>query len=145
MIEKFSKEELESIKTTYFNILALLLNKESIKSKYFGCLLKWGMQLELSSNDLHYIEHSFNHLKFEMPETNLEKINAMFDLVYMIYLDNIVEDIELEVAAHYAEHLGFHKSIVGELFQSIATAPFDGKGKEALKKELSEFLKSQNY
>jgi len=145
MIEKFSKEELESIKTTYFNILALLLSKETIRSKYFGCLLKWGMQLELSSKDLHYIEHSFSHLKFEMPETNLEKINAMFDLVYMIYLDNIVEDIELEVASHYAEHLGFHKSIVGELFQNIATAPFDGKDKNELKKELSEFLKSQSY
>ena len=55
-------------------------------------------------------------------------------------LDNVVEDIELEVAAIYAAKLGFKSYIVGELFKAIATAPFDGKSTSEVRKEVEGFL-----
>jgi hypothetical protein len=61
----------------------------------------------------------------------------------MIYLDQVVEDVELEVASIYAERLGFKNSLVGDLFKSIATAEFDLSSAEDIRKEVIDFLKIQ--
>ncbi|QSE96868.1 hypothetical protein [Fulvivirga lutea] len=135
-----AKEELQSIKLSFFNILALFLSQEKIESKYVGCLLKWSAQLGLSQKDLHKIEGEFDKMQFQMLDNRIEKMEAIYHLVHMIYLDNIVEDIELEVAAVYAEKLGFKPEIVGELFKAIATAAFDGSNPAAVKQNVEEFL-----
>lgn len=140
-MEALSKNELESVKNSFFNILALFLKEEKVESKYVACLLKWSAQLSLTQNDLHNIEQNFDHLTFSSPEDRLAKMEAVYHIVHMIYLDNIVEDIELEVASLYAQKLGFEPYVVGELFKAIATAPFDGKSNSAVREEVKEFLK----
>lgn len=140
MNEKFTEEEYESIKRSYFNILALFLSKESVESKYVACLLKWSAQLNLSQKDLHMIEEDFDRIPFELPNEKVERLEAIYHLVHMIYLDNIVEDIELEVASIYAQNLGFKPYIVADLFKSIATAPFDGTSTAKVRDEVKEFL-----
>ncbi|MDX1628274.1 MAG: hypothetical protein R3345_06215 [Fulvivirga sp.] len=137
---KLDKEELESIKKSYFNILSLFLGENEVESKYVACLLKWGVQLNLSHEDLHHIEDNFDQLEFEIPASKVDRMEAIYHLVHMIYLDNIVEDIELEVAGIYANKLGFKSYIVGELFKAIATAPFDGKSTTEVRKEVEDFL-----
>lgn len=139
-MESLSIKELESIKSSYFNILALFLKEEKIESKYVGCLIKWSAQLNLSQADLHGIEQNFDHLTFASPDNRVAKMEAIYHIVRMIYLDNIVEDIELEVASIYAGKLGFEPAVVGELFKAIATAPFDGKSNRAVEEEVKEFL-----
>lgn len=138
------KEELESVKQSFFNILALFLSQETISTKYVACLMKWSAQLNLSQEDLHKIEGEFDRLEFKTIQSKIERLEAVYHLVHMIYLDNIVEDIELEVASMYAEKLGFKAEIVGELFKAIATAPFDGTGTEDVKQSIDDFLKLNN-
>lgn len=137
---ELGREEIQSIKNSFFNILALFLSKEYIESKYVACLLKWSAQLHLTTKDLHGIEDNFNKLEFKPPQNRLERLEAIYHLVHMIYLDNVVEDIELELAGIYATKLGFKSSLVGELFKAIATAPFDGKTTLEVKKEIEDFL-----
>ena len=137
-----TKEQLQSVKNSYLNILALFLGQEKIDTKYLRCLLKWGFQLHLNPEDLRLANIDISHLKFERPEEKVEKLEAMYHLVYLIYLDEVVEDIELEVATIYAEKLGFKPSVVSELFKSIATADFDRtKKKRNVKQEVIDFLK----
>ena len=140
MNKEISPDEYASIKKSYFNILALFLSKEKIESKYVGCLLKWSAQLNLSHQDLHMIEEDFDKIPFELPKDKIERLEAIYHLVHMIYLDNIVEDIELEVASIYAQNMGFQPYIVADLFKSIATAPFDGKSHSKVRDEVKEFL-----
>lgn len=137
---ELTEDELKSIKKSFFNILALFLKEENVQSRYVGCLMKWSAQLNLSQKDLHHIEDNFDQLQFTSPATKLEKLQSVYHLVHMIYLDNVVEDIELEVATMYAERLGFQSSVVSELFKAIATAPFDGKKTSDVENEISEFL-----
>ncbi len=59
----------------------------------------------------------------------------------MIYLDEVVEDIELEVATIYAEKLGFKPAIVSELFKSIATAAYDQSRQRDVHNEVIDFLR----
>lgn len=125
-----------SVKRSYLHILSLFLDREEIKSKYVKCLLKWGMHLRLDKYDLKDLESG------DMNEASQEqKAEAIYHLVYMIYLDNKVEDVELEVASIYAEALGFDTSFVSELFKSLVTAPADGANPRAVREEISDFLR----
>ena len=139
-MEKLTSEEIASLKKSFMNILALFFKNSSIDTKYVGCLMKWRNLLSITRNDLHKIEENFDHLSFKPLASEQEKLDAIFHLVHMIYLDNIVEDIELEVATIYAKELGFNPNLVDELFKAIATAPYDGKSTLDVKNEITEFI-----
>ena len=81
-----------------------------------------------------------SHLKYTSIEDKVEKLEAIYHLVYMIYLDEVVEDIELEVAGIYASELGFKSTIVSELFKSIATEPYDETRARNVRQEVIDFL-----
>jgi hypothetical protein len=141
MIEQLSREQLNSVKQSYFNIVALFLDREKIESRYLRCLLKWGFQLHLNPQDLHYAQIDVSHLAFKEPDEKLDRFESLYHLVYMIYLDEVVEDTELEVATIYGEKLGFKQEVVRELFQSIATAGYDEDKPRNFREEIREFLK----
>jgi hypothetical protein len=135
-----TNEQLESVKRSYFNVLGLFLQHEQVESRFLRCLIKWGIQLQLSTSDLTNINLDLDQLAFQEPR---EKIESLYHLVYMIQLDNVVEDVELEVATLYAERLGYVPEVVAELFKSIATVPFDQENPRDLKKEIEDFMKIQ--
>ncbi|MBT1704533.1 hypothetical protein [Chryseosolibacter indicus] len=135
-----TKEQIHSLTKSYLNILALFLDQENIESRFLRCLLKWGFQLKLNPEDLKRgIDISL--LKFSQPQEKIERLESIYHLVYMIYLDKVVEDIELEVATVYAERLGFKPDVVSELFKSIATADYDEPKPLKGQDEVIEFLK----
>lgn len=134
-------EQVISIKRSYYNIIALFLEKEKIESRFLRCLLKWGFQLRLQPDDLQYAAASITELAFLQPTGKLERIESIYHLVYMIYLDDVVEDVELEVSTIYAQRLGFKHDLVSELFKSIATAD-DMMRPRNVREEVMDFLKT---
>ena len=138
---QFDKEHLESVKNSYFNIVALFLGQQKIDSRFLRCLLKWGFQLNLNPEDLSRANIDLTNLQFAHPGDTVVKLESIYHLVYMIYLDEVVEDIELEVATIYAERLGFRSSIVSDLFKSIATEDYDGQKSLNVRQEVIDFLK----
>ena len=135
-----TKEHLDSVKKSYFNIVALFLGHEKIESRFLRCLLKWGFQLHLTTDDLRSADVDISHLKFTSVGDKVEKLEAIYHLVFMIYLDEVVEDIELEVATIYAKELGFKSNIVSELFKNIATEPYDQPSERNVRQEVMDFL-----
>jgi hypothetical protein len=135
-----TKEQIHSVKKSYLNLLGFFLGKDSIESRYLRCLLKWGFQLHLNPEDLKQANIDLSDLKFSDPE-KLQKLEAIYHLVYMIYLDKVVEDVELEVATIFAERLGFKGTVVRELFHSIATADYDQSKTRNVRQEVMDFLK----
>jgi hypothetical protein len=141
MNSHLNKEHLTSVKKSFFNILALFLGEEKIQSRYLRCLLKWGFQLHLSPEDLKNADIDITHLSFMHPGDKVQKLEAIYHLVYMIYLDEVVEDVELEVATIYAEKLGLKPDVVSELFKSIATEAYDETKPRNVHAEVLDFLK----
>jgi hypothetical protein len=136
-----TKEQTQSVKKSYLNIVALFLSEEKIGSRYLRCLLKWGFQLHLNPDDLKQANVDLSHLKFSNPVDKVEKAEAMYHLVHMICLDQVVEDVELEVASLYAERLGFKPSLVCDLLKSIVTADSDGNPQGNVRQQVIDFLK----
>lgn len=137
-----NKDEYTSVRKSFFNIFALFIKTESISSQMMDCIFKWGIQLGISRDELHFILNKPEAILFTEPENQMEAIEHVYDIVYMIYLDGIVEDVELEVTMKYAENLGFKPHIVGDLLKAIVTAPHDGIDKTQVRKELSSLLES---
>lgn len=138
---QLDREHLISVKQSYFNILGLFLGQSKIDSRFLRCLLKWGFQLHLNPDDLAKANVDLTHLQFTTTSDKISKLEAIYHLVYMIYLDEVVEDVELEVATIYAVELGFRASIVSELFKSIATEAYDEAQIRNVRHEVMEFLK----
>jgi hypothetical protein len=130
-----------SVKQSYFNILALFLEGEKMETRFVMCLLKWALQLKLTRTDIRTPEKKLEHLQFSQPSDKVARLEAIYHLVEMINIDNVVDDVELEVASIYAEKLGFKREIVGDLFKSIATRDSDGATSQTIHREVIDFLK----
>lgn len=136
-----TKEQTDSIKKSYLNIIGLFLADEKVESRYLRCLLRWGAELNLSAEDLRHGKIDFSNLKFSDPVDKLEKVESLYHLVHMICLDQVVEDVELEIAAMYAGKLGFKASLVSDLLKSIVTADSDGTPTGNVRQQVIDFLR----
>jgi hypothetical protein len=143
-MESLSIAEQEKIKTSYFNLLALFLSEPHVGSRYARCFIKWSVQMQISEQDIVKLGKDLVELKYKSPQTQEEKLKSVFHLVFMIYLDRVIEDDELEVAMVYAEKIGLKKDVVPNFFQSIATASVDGISPETLEREVIDFVTSNN-
>lgn len=132
--------DIGKVKTSYFNLLAVMMTSQKIESKYIRCLVKWGIQLGVNVDDLKELEIT----NATIPSDKAGRLEALYHLIYMIYLDKVVEDVELEVATAFAEKLGLQKELVGDLFKSIATLGYDSYSVRDVRKEVEDFLKLQN-
>lgn len=120
-----TKEQTDSIKKSYLNMVALFLDEGKVEGRHLICLLKWAIELGLNTDDLRKANVDMSRLRFLNPSNKVEKVEAVYHLVQMICLDQVVEDVELEVASIYAEKLGFPRSLVSDLLKSIVTADTD--------------------
>jgi hypothetical protein len=141
-IHGLTQLEQEKLKKSYFNMLALFLSEPNVASRFARCFVKWSAQMQISADDVVKLGKDLVELKYSAPISEADKLEAVFHLVYMIYLDRVIEDEELEVAMAYAEKIGLKKTVVVNLFQSIATAASDGISPEALEREVLTFMKA---
>jgi len=132
-----SQEELKLIKESFYHIYHSFLDDGSISKDIVGCLFKWGIQLHLSESELKFISPEYHKDAVTDKDAGLSHI---FNMVYMVYLDGTVEDIELEVVTRFAEKLGFQSYIVNDLLKTIVTAPYDGYDFLQMKDQLKELL-----
>jgi hypothetical protein len=135
--DHISKEELQSIKESFFHIYHSFLNEGFLSKEFVGCLFKWGVQLHITEDELKFVDPDYAEQEVTDKESGLEHL---FNLVFMIYLDGRVEDIELEVVTKYAKKLGFDSHIVNDLLKTIVTAPFDGFDFKHVKAQLRDMI-----
>jgi hypothetical protein len=141
MPTSLTDEQKSSLKKSFFNILAFFLEQENIESRYLRCMLKWGLQLDLNKEDLVLSNMDVAQLAFTEPR---EKVESIYHLVYLIYLDHMVEDVELEVATIYSERIGFPPEIIGELFKALTARLSDTEKPINLQAEIEAFMKLHN-
>jgi hypothetical protein len=83
-----SPEEYKSIKESYFHIYHYFLDRTPLDKAHITCLFKWGIQLNVSEEEILYIDDKKN-IKF-MKKT--DRLEHLYNLVFMIFLDGVVED-----------------------------------------------------
>lgn len=123
---------LKSLKIIHYHFI----NQGNPNHAYLSCTKKWAEQLSIS-----YIELEKDLEQSECKvESKSDAVSIVFDLVYLIYLDDVVDDIELEVAMEFARLLNLKENIVGDLMKAIATARDDGMKESDVKVEISQLV-----
>ena len=138
LIDRLSKSEYQSIKDSFFHIYHSFLDEGFLSKDFVGCLFKWGIQLRIEEGELKQIDTDYERVNIQNKGVAIEHL---FNLVYMIYLDGKVEDIELLVVSKYAEKLGFEPHIVNDLLKTIVTAPDDGCELTEVKLQIKEIVR----
>ncbi len=138
--DNLTQEELKSIKASFFHIYNTFLDEGHLSKDYIGCLFKWGVQLHINENELDQLNAEEDVDKIKEKGVAIEHL---YNLVYMIYLDEKVEDIELKVVSEYAEKLGFKPHIVNDLLKNIVTAPYDGWEFKNVKSHINDVLEME--
>jgi len=105
-------------------------------------ILKWGVLLDISANDIDIISKGLT-APCVPPPSEIDRLESVYHLGHMIYLDQMVEDSELEVASIYASRLDFPNSMVADLFKPIARVEFDRTSLENVRKEVIDSIKLQ--
>ncbi len=132
-----NEQEYQSIKESFFRVYHSCLGRKMISKDIVSCLFKWAIQLHIDEKEVDELNaETYNNGKYDR---NLV-LEDLFNLVYMIYLDNKVEDIELKVVSQYAKKMGFKPHIVNDLLKAVVTAPFDGYDYADVRKQLKDIL-----
>ena len=139
-----SGSELDSVKKSFRSIYALFVCKENVDQTFTNCMLKWAGQLDITEHELDLIIRDCTDHEWQEASTPEAALSLVYDLVYLIYLDGVVEDIELKVATAYAKELGIPEHVVGELLKAIVAANMEDIQSSQLKAELQTILEDIN-
>lgn len=100
------------------------------------CLLKWGRQLNIQKVDLHRIMAIPDMLGFEKPDKEGDALEQIYDLVYITYMDGIVEDVELQAISTYAKAIDLEPHVVNNLLKALISANYDGVEDAEIRKDI---------
>lgn len=130
--------EISRLRISYYNILAYFLKHAPEDQQILNCLQKWGVELGISELELKRLRISRGSLNYERPQKITDKLQQVYDLVFMIYLDGVVEDIELKVASSYALATGLEAHVVNNLLKALVTAPDDETDLSELRSDIDQ-------
>ncbi len=139
---KIESEENESIIKSFKNLYAFFIEHQHTSKDFLDCIQNWSYQLILQHDENLFPEKN-NEINFYIPENKMEALEQVYDVVYMIYLDQKVEDVELEITTLFAKALGFPDYVVEDILNAIITTPHDGIKRILLRKELKKILQGE--
>ena len=141
-IHKPSEPEQTSLFNSYFTILMVFARDPQTDEDTLESIRRWGLQLGITEEKLRTIVKNAHEVTILRPANQQTALEELYNLVYMIYLDNVVEDCEIETLMQYAKKLGFPAHIIGDLLKAMLTAPADGVPVQQVKSELKDLLEA---
>jgi len=142
MERNINKRGSASVLSSFFNIFIMFARDTTMNKQLLDCIYGWGLQLSISKQKLNSILKHPDQFTYRKPGNKHAALEHLYDLVYMIYLDSHVDDMELDILMKYAKKLGLPSYIVGDLVKAIVTAPYDGVERWQVKNELKDLLET---
>jgi uncharacterized membrane protein YebE (DUF533 family) len=136
----FESDEHKKVKTHLANLAALAKVDGHVDSTEMNFIVQIGQKQGLKAEDVKSLIASASSMKFELPKTDSDRFDQIFDLVEMMLADGVVDDNEMDFCIDMATRLGFRKAIVGVLVRKITMGVKDGLTREAIKKDSQAFL-----
>jgi hypothetical protein len=134
----------EQIMERFYSVIWLLYPNQITNPAHQKCLVKWGTQLGLNPTEI-LTAHNNADSPTPKPETKSEKIRAVYNLLMLICMDQVIQEEELEIAEQYAVAIGLNKSIIRALFDSILATRNSELTPESMEAQIITYFLSQPY
>jgi uncharacterized membrane protein YebE (DUF533 family) len=129
----FENEQAKKIKSHLLNLAALAKADGHIDAREMNFITAVGKKVQA-------LVSGSKGANNDLPTTDSERFDQIFDLVDMMLADGIVDETEMDFCIMMAEKLGFRKAIVGVLVRKISQGVKDGLSKDRIKEESNSFL-----
>ena len=117
MIGFFEHQYLSYKKNHIKNLLALSRVDGHMHEKEVKLLFKIGKRYGLKDRQVKEIMDSKEKFKVNVPDNHNDKMNLLYDLLLMIYADEVVDKHEIEFLEDTVKKFGFKKDMVKWLFK----------------------------
>ena len=137
-MERASDQSINRMRKSFYNILALFLEEEKNNHQVLKCLIKWGVELGINEIALQRIIAIPGVLSFTKPDRTSDALEQIYDLLFMINMDDIVEDIELSVINIYTKKIGLEPHVVNvnNVLKALVSASLDGVNDSDLRDDI---------
>lgn len=136
-MKRFTEQSsLNKLRKSFYNILAYFLTESEQNKQVIQCLLKWGAQLNIPKIELQRIIAMPGLLSFEKPGKESDALEQIYDLVYITYMDGVVEDVELQAISTYTMAIGMEPHVVNNLLKALVSATYDGVEDQEIRKDI---------
>ena len=136
----FENEQAKKIKSHLLNLAALAKADGHIDAREMNFITAVGKKNGISASEVQALVSGAKGAGSDLPTTDSERFDQIFDLVDMMLADGIVDETEMDFCIMMAEKLGFRKAIVGVLVRKISQGVKDGLSKDRIKEESNSFL-----
>jgi len=139
MIGFFEHQYITYKKNHIKNLLALAKADGHMHPKEEALLYKIGKGYGLKEKQVKQLIDSDEKFEVNVPDNHNDKMNLLYDLVLMVYADNVVDKHEVEFCEQAVKNFGMKKELVGWLLNQFekGTPPPPDEWDE-IKKEAKE-------
>jgi uncharacterized membrane protein YebE (DUF533 family) len=139
MIGFFEHQYLSYKKNHIRNLLALAKVDGHMHEKEIELLFRIGKRYGLKDRQVQELIDSDEAFTLNVPDNHNDRMNLLYDLILMVYADEVVDDHEVKFCEEAVVQFGMHKDLVAWLLQVFekGTPPHPDDW-EDIKKEAAE-------
>lgn len=134
MFLKSNPNNLDQLRSHFSNLCQLALADAIINKQEAEYLEGLCTQYGISRAEFNEIMNDAYSIEFVSPETPLERLEQMYDLVRMVLMDDLIDERKVQLCVKVAKNLGFGPHIVGDLIKALVTVNED-TGKDDLEED----------
>jgi uncharacterized membrane protein YebE (DUF533 family) len=142
MIGFFEHQYLSYKKNHIRNLLALAKADGHMHVKEEALLYKIAKKYGLKDRQVKELVNSEEKFKINVPDNHNDKMNLLYDLVLMVYADEVVDKHEVEFCEQAVKQFGMKKELVKWLLKEFdrGTPPPSDEWEEIKKEAKEKFL-----
>lgn len=119
MIGFFEHQYLSYKKNHIKNLLALAKSDGHMHEKEIELLFKIGKRYGLKNRQIQELIDSKEQFEIIVPDNHNDKMNLLYDLILMVYADEVVNKHEVEFCQDMANRFGLKKELVEWLLREF--------------------------
>jgi len=136
----FESEETKRLKSHIANLGALAKVDGHLDPSEMNFIIAIGQRHGMKAKEVRSLLEDVSSKAPQLPSTDAERFDQIYDLVEMILADGIVDESEMNFCIGMAVKLGFKKSIVGVLVRKITMGVKDGLSRDNIRREAQAFF-----
>jgi uncharacterized membrane protein YebE (DUF533 family) len=141
MIGFFEHQYLSYKKNHIKNLLALAKADGEMHPKEEALLYKIAKRYGLKDRQVRQLLEADENFKMNVPDNHNDRMNLLYDLILMVYADDVVDKHEIEFCEEAVESFGMKKELVSWLLEEFdrGTPPPPDEWDEIKREALEKF------
>lgn len=142
MIGFFEHQYLSYKKNHIKNLLALAMADGHMHEKEINLLFKIGYGYGLKDWQIQNLIDHTGQYELNIPDNYNDRMNLLYDLILMVFADEIIEEKEIEFVEDVAKRFGMKKDVVRWLIKIFekGTPPIAGEWDEVKREAHERFM-----